>query len=79
MVIKEFYRIREDGVNLNRVYSNNGFYLQQVETGIIYDEAIDIEDVNYTYIETDTPIEDQIATEDDYLQALDVLGVSEND
>lgn len=35
-----------------------GFYILQNETGIEYDEAIDVEGAPYTYSETDKPIED---------------------
>ncbi len=57
MIIKEFYIKREDGVNLYRTYSNKNFKIKQVETGIIYDEAVDIETANYTYEETNEKIE----------------------
>lgn len=58
MAIKtEFYRTREDGVNLFRTYSDEGFYILQNETGVEYDEAIDVENAPYTYSETDKPIE----------------------
>ena len=53
MIVKEFYRKREDGVNLYRSYSDAGFYIKQVETGIEYEEAIDVENAHYTYEETD--------------------------
>ena len=53
MVQKDFYRTREDGVNLYRNYSDTGFKIRQIETGIIYDEAIDVESANFTYEETD--------------------------
>lgn len=53
MVIKEYYTTREDGVRLFRTYSDTNHYLYQVETGAIYDEAIDVENANYTYEETD--------------------------
>ena len=42
MVIKEFYRTREDGVNLYRSYSDEGFQIQKVGTDEVYDEAIEI-------------------------------------
>lgn len=35
-----------------------GFYILQNETGIEYDEAIDIENAPYTYSETEHPVED---------------------
>lgn len=56
MLVKDFYEEREDGVKLYRTYSNENFKLRQVETGIIYDEAIDVETSTYTYEETDEPI-----------------------
>ena len=57
MKIKEFYKTREDGVNLYRTYSDQGFMLRQIETGILYGEPIDVEDAPYTYEETDILIE----------------------
>ena len=41
----------KDGT-LIRHYSDNGMKLLQVETGIVYDEAIDIVPCRYTYEET---------------------------
>lgn len=58
MIIKEFYKTRKDGVNLYRTYSNEGYKILQVETGSIYDEAIDVETANYTYQETEEKIEE---------------------
>ena len=40
-----------------KTYSDDGKYIQQVETGIKYSEAIDILPSKYTYVETDEPIE----------------------
>ncbi len=75
MVIKEFYRQREDGVKLYRNVDvkvnkkfeplrdengeliRTGFYIKQIETGVEYAEAIDVENAPYTYAETDKPIE----------------------
>lgn len=37
--------------------SNSGFKIKQVETGVIYDEAIDIKPVPYTYEETEEKVE----------------------
>lgn len=56
MVVKEFYKQRNDGVKLYRTYSDENFRLLQVETGIIYDEAVDIETANYTYEETEEKV-----------------------
>lgn len=57
MIVKEFYRTREDGVNLYRTYSDEGLMIQKVGTDEIYDEAIDVESAPYTYEETNIPIE----------------------
>ena len=57
MIVKEFYTQRKDGVNLYRSYSDKGFKIQQVETGAIYDEAIDVENAPYSYIETSEVVE----------------------
>lgn len=57
MIIKEFYKTREDGVNLYRTYSDKGMKIRQNETGVTYSEAIDVENAPYTYSETDEPIE----------------------
>ena len=45
----------KDG-KLIRHYSDMGVKLMQVETGIAYDEAIDIVPCQYTYEETNEPI-----------------------
>ena len=58
MVKKEFYKTRKDGVNLYRTYSDEGYKIKQVETGNIYDEAIDVEDASYTYEEIEEKVED---------------------
>ena len=52
MVVKEYYTTRRDGVKLYRTYSDQGFLILQVETGIQYDEAIDVENAPYIYSET---------------------------
>lgn len=57
MVIKELYTTRSDGVKLYRTYSDEGMQLLQNETGIVYDEAIDVENAPYTYSETGEPKE----------------------
>ena len=57
MIVREFYKERKDGVKLYRTYSDEQYKIKQVETGNIYDEAIDIEEANYTYVETEEKIE----------------------
>lgn len=53
MIVTEFFGIREDGVSLYKRYSNKGTMLLQMETGIMYEEPIDVEGAPYTYEETD--------------------------
>ncbi len=77
MIRTEYYTTREDGVVLNRTFSDAGFYIVQNETGIKYSEAVDVMPCKYTYTETDEPIETtDEATEADYLNALNELGVN---
>ena len=57
MKIREFFETRDDSVNLYRTYSDQGFMIRQIETDILYSEAIDIEDAPYTYEETDILID----------------------
>lgn len=71
MIVVEKYRD-----NLVRTYSDKGMYIER--DGVQYAEAIDIADFGYTYTETDIPIETENATEEDYLQALERLGVSDD-
>lgn len=37
-------------------FSDSGFKIRQIETGAVYDDAMDITPCPYTYEETDTPI-----------------------
>ena len=55
MIVTEYYKTREDGVVLNRTYSDKGMMIER--DGVRYDEAIDPAELNRQYIETDEPIE----------------------
>ena len=57
MIVREFYKIREDGKALFITYSDEDFQIRKVGTDEVYDEAIDVENVPYAYEETDIPIE----------------------
>lgn len=57
MIVKEEYKTRADGVKLFRIYSDEGKQIIQNETGIVYDEAIDVENAPYTYTESDEDVE----------------------
>lgn len=54
MVITEYYKTREDGVVLNRTYSDSGYMIER--DGVLYSEAIDPAEIERTYTETDQPI-----------------------
>ena len=41
-------------------YSDTGMKILQVETGIVYDDALDVPTSGYTYTETNIPIEDEL-------------------
>lgn len=47
--------IRTENTDDGRIrhYSDAGYYLLQVETGIVYEDAVDIVPCPYTYEETD--------------------------
>lgn len=60
MVICESYNEK-----LIRHYSDSGVKILQNETGIIYDEAIDILPCSYTYSETEEEVE-KIELDNDY-------------
>jgi hypothetical protein len=57
MIIKEYLRTREDGVILNRTYSDANLYIRKKGTDEVYSEAIDVESAPYEYEETDKLIE----------------------
>ena len=58
MIVREFYKTREDGVNLYKSYSNKNYYIKKMGTDEVYDEAIDVEDTSYLYEETNEKIEE---------------------
>ena len=70
MIKTEYYMTRPDGVNLYKTYSDAGFMIRQMQTGAVYDAAIDIENSGYTYTETDEPIPSEELSD---AQALDIL------
>lgn len=74
MIVTEYYRTREDGVVLNRTYSDSGMMIER--DGMRYSEAIDPAELNRQYVETDEPVEimDE-ATAADYEAALREMGV----
>lgn len=71
-IVKEFYRTRNDGVNLYRTYSDSNYMIQKVGTDEIYEEAIDVETATYEYEEIDEPIE-QFGDLEQKAMAYDIL------
>ena len=61
-VITEYFRTREDGVVLNRTYSDLGLDLMRND-GVIYNEAVDVVGCGYTYTEVEIPEEEIIEEE----------------
>lgn len=55
MIVREFFRTREDGVNLYRTFSDRNVMIEN-EHGELYSEAVDVETATHTYTETDIPI-----------------------
>ena len=55
MLIEEFI----DNNTRVKHYSDINMKIKQLETGIIYDDAVDIVPCRYTYEETDIPIEEE--------------------
>lgn len=54
MIVTEYYTTRSDGVRLVRTYSDKGFMIER--DGIMYDEAVDPEELNRQYNETNEKI-----------------------
>ena len=76
MIVTEYYMTRDDGVILNRTYSDKGMMIER--DGVRYEDAIDPAELNRQYTETDEPIEGENpneATEADYQNALREMGV----
>lgn len=74
MIVQETYKTRSDGVKLIRTYSDAGKKIVQNETGLVYDEAVDVETAGYTYSESEEDIEGEELTEiEEKAAAYDVL------
>ena len=63
MIVREEYKTRADGVKLFRTYSDEGKFIIQNETGIVYEEAIDVENAPYTYTESEEELPEMTAEE----------------
>ena len=77
-IITEYYKTRNDGVVLNRTYSDKGMMVER--NGVRYSEAVDPAELGRIYIETDEPIEpaEEMTETEEKAMAYDILtGVSE--
>ena len=72
MIKKEYYKTLEDGTVLVRTYSDSNHYIIQDGTGIEYSEAIDPEQMNRTYTESEKTIEED-SVEESELEDTDKL------
>lgn len=52
MIERVYHSTRADGVKLYKTYSTDNYKIRQVQTGHIYDSAIDVENAPFTYEET---------------------------
>ena len=59
--------------SLVRHYSNAGMMIKQVETGVLYSDAVDVVPCRYSYEETDTPVEQTTEDLQDAAQAANIL------
>lgn len=66
MIIKETYKER-----FIRTYSDEGFKIRQVSTGIVYDEAVDV--VDKEYVETDEKRDDRPADAGEAAELLSII------
>ena len=73
MIKKEYYKTLEDGTVLVRTYSDSNHYIIQDGTGIEYSEAIDPEQMNRTYTESEKTIEEDSITEESELEDMNKL------
>lgn len=56
MIVTEFFKQTESGVNLYKTYSKSNLYIQKVGTNEVYTAAIDVEGSSFTYVETNETI-----------------------
>ncbi len=66
MIITEYIEIE----NRERRYSDLNMKIRQIETGNLYDDAVDVIPCPYTYEETDISVEDNELSAQD---ALDII------
>ena len=73
-IVKEFYKTRNDGINLYKTYSNEGYIIHKLNTEEYYSEAIDAENTSFEYEETTEKIEtEEISEVEQKAQAYNIL------
>ena len=73
-IVKEFYKTRNDRVNLYKTYSNEGYIIHKLNTEEYYSEAIDVENTPFEYEETEEKIEtEEISEVEQKAQAYNIL------
>lgn len=77
MIKTDFFRTREDGVDLYRTYSDQGVKIHCNEDGGDYDEAVNVQNSGFTFYETDIPIEEEEITDTEALNI--IMGRDENE
>ncbi len=73
MIIEELV---EEGARV-RHYSDNYMMIRQIETGNLYEDAVDYIPCIYTYEETDQPIEEDEISDSEALRI--ITGVTPNE
>lgn len=51
-------------------YSDIGMKIKQEQTGVVYDDAVDVPEKGYTYIETNKPINSEPLTPEEALNII---------
>ena len=62
-IITNYYRTRKDGVKLYRTYSDSGRSVVR-EDGVVFDEAVDVENSGHTYVEGDFLPDEELTAEE---------------
>ena len=65
--------VKEETGKFIHTYSDAGMMIKQLDTGILYSDAIDLKEYAHEYEETDEPIQEEPAEES--MGAEDVEGV----
>lgn len=73
-IVREFYKTRNDGVNLYKTYSDDDYKIHKIGTEETYSEAIDVENAPFEYEETTEKIEiEELSEIEQKAQAYDIL------